>query len=215
MTAHLTDFKVSYFSVPKCACTSIKSMLFEAENGFEWRDFKANGQIHYVHSVYKSLPHEKTMRQCPEDHWKFAVLREPVSRLISCYKNRFMSGRGRKQINAKLEKVAELGLEARPDFDGFVTHFEAYCDLAPDVRAHAVPTTRFLGEDAEYFDRIYTIKQLDEMRSDLKVRVPELPEMPHLQTRGKDVPVAAPSKDSVARIEEIYARDYDIYSAFF
>ena len=43
MPVILPDHKLSYFFVPKVACTSLKYMFYEVENGRRFEPFRING----------------------------------------------------------------------------------------------------------------------------------------------------------------------------
>ncbi len=215
MCVHLEEYKVSYFAVPKCACTSLKTMFFEVENGFAWRNYVANSKKIWVHNAYPSLPFEKARKQSAPGFWKFAVLRSPVERLVSCYRNRLMRGRGRQQLLARAGELEARGLSRTPDFAGFMEHFDDYCDLSPDVKAHSRPLSFFLGTDPGYFDRLFRLSELAEVMAELRQRITKLPELLHLQTRGADVQIGKVHSRTEQQIRKLFDEDYRLFGAHF
>lgn len=82
--------KISYYPVPKCACTSLKLVFFRIENGYDFRNFRVNGKMRYIHSFYASRKFANARDLDGDDHFRFAVVRDPVERLLSCYSNRVL-----------------------------------------------------------------------------------------------------------------------------
>jgi hypothetical protein len=60
MGCHLDRYGLSYFPVPKCACSSLKAFFFELENGRPFQNYRANGKVIHIHHVYRTLPFETT-----------------------------------------------------------------------------------------------------------------------------------------------------------
>ena len=212
MTVHNTKYNMSYFTAPKCASTSLKTLFFFLENGFEWQPFARNGRPMDIHNVYPTQLFDVAKGDVPPNAWTFAVIRNPMQRLISCYKNRVRTGRGKKQLNNQRAKVQAMGLSVEPTFDEFVTSLDAYRELSGDIRWHSDPLVNFLGNDAGFFDRIYTLNELDQLYADLNAKCDAVPQLEHLQRRGKNVVVDLVADDMKNKIRAFYARDYDIFS---
>lgn len=215
MCIHLADYKVSYFAVPKCACTSLKTMFFEVENGFEWRKFKANGKDFWVHNAYPTLEFEAARRNAPNENWKFAVLRNPMDRLVSCYRNRVMRGRGQKQLQSRSPELVAKGLNTKPDFGTFVAEYDTFCALSSDIKGHSRPLSYFLGRDPSYYDRLFRLSELKELMTELGHRITNLPQLMHLQTRGAETWVGEITDGTRNRIRELFDEDYKLFGAHF
>jgi len=215
MCVHLKEYKVSYFAVPKCAWTSLKTLFFQVENGRPWSSFKVNGRDFWVHNAYPSLQFADAQALTAPGFWKFAILRDPISRLESCYHNRLMRGRGHKQLLANRDELDRRGLKLRPSFAQFVDRYEDYCDMSWDVRGHSRPLSFFLGREPGYFDRLFRLSELGDLIAELGRRIANLPELLHLQTRGKDIEVGRVGRKTKRQIEEIFGEDFQLFGAYF
>lgn len=91
---YLPEQNLVYIPIPKNACTSIKQALHEIEFGYL---FNANllefNDYQEIHEYYQLRPHAFTgvnRLKRKTNVTRFAVIRDPVERLISCYRNRVL-----------------------------------------------------------------------------------------------------------------------------
>ncbi|PRY23242.1 sulfotransferase family protein [Aliiruegeria haliotis] len=215
MSVHLFKHEVSYFSVPKCACTSLKLCFFEIENGFPFRSYTANGVSKHIHNAaYPSVPYAKVRRGRIASHWKAAVVRHPIGRVLSCFKNRV-------EYHGELDNVAltdedrENGVVTSPDLPTFIRHLERYKDLSPPVRHHAEPLSHFLGTDPGYFDRIYPISKVDEFAEEIGRRTGRIVKVGREQVSGSKASRKDLSAEEVSKLETLFAEDLELYGEFF
>ena len=215
MGVHLDQYGISYFSVPKCACTSIKHFFFEIENGFEFKRFRVNGEMRHIHNaVYGSLPFKEEVEKAGAQNWKIAVVRDPISRFLSCYSNKVLK-------KAVLEKVTlsdadrKAGLSNAPDLSSYVRDFEGYSRVSKVIYRHTRPMTDYLGSDPSYFDKVYPIGRLDQLVEDVKKRVGDVPALRRRQGNSPKISADALSADETQKIRAIYARDYEVFGALF
>lgn len=75
--------KVVYIPIPKVACTSIKIALMSSEAGH------ANSHDEYM-NIHTSTAHYMvhSIASYQRDYFKFAFVRNPFDRLVSCYKDK-------------------------------------------------------------------------------------------------------------------------------
>lgn len=220
MTVHLGDSGVSYFSVPKCGCTSLKSLFFEHVHGLTFEEAKADahpavGDVEWVHGVYPSLQFAKTAAAAPAGGWRFAVIRDPFGRIVSCYRNRVRAGKARRQMQARADRLRAKGLSPEPSLEEFIERLPRYRRMIGDIRGHSMPLSHFLGTDPAYFDRIYTLRDMDVLHDDLRARLGPLPPLPHLQTRGPGMSVHDLSRAARDRIARVYAEDIELFGHLF
>lgn len=78
----LEDKKLVYVSIPKVACTSIKSAMFEPET-----DAVNMNEYMTVHSRAEEFRTVKLTRQ-QKNYFVFAFVRNPFDRLVSCYEDK-------------------------------------------------------------------------------------------------------------------------------
>jgi len=209
----LKKFGLSIMLVPKGASTSIKHLAFEIENGYPFKPYVVNSRKRFIHQLYHSR-----MFNADKDtvNWNgdvFAVIRDPVDRILSCHSNRVMHY-GELDSIALTDEDKELGVEARPSFELFIEHLDRYRQLSDKIKHHSLPMEKFLGNRADRYTRIFDSADLTELWEDLRQRVGTLPEVPHEQTGGADKKERTISKATLDRIYQIFANDYEAYGGF-
>lgn len=213
MAVVLRKYGLSIMLVPKGASTTIKHLAFEIENGRPFEPYMANSQKRYIHQLYHSslFKHGEKMVNWKRD--VFAVVRDPVERILSCHSNRVLHLGELDKITLTDEDI-EAGLTERPSFEVFIEHLQRYRQLSDKIKHHSLPMVRFLGDKADRYTRIFDSADLSELWDDLRERVGHLPEVPHEQTGGGDDKVRTMSKATLDMILRHYASDYDTYGDF-
>lgn len=214
MSVFLWKAKLTYVSVPKVACTSIKRMFFEIENGKPFNVFHTNGHMWHIHNFYKGhafgdLPHRRIA-----DHRRLAVVRDPVQRVLSCYSNRVVH-HGKLTAKAAGPALERAGLKPAPDLGEFVDQFEAYRAVSPDVQHHSQSLIHSLGEDPGFYARVYDIRELGDFVADVGAHLGRELVLGRHQTGGpKFTPddLTAAQRD---RLMQIFAEDYRIWGRHF
>ncbi|MFD0981599.1 sulfotransferase family 2 domain-containing protein [Tropicimonas aquimaris] len=210
MTFYLKKHDLTYVSVPKCACTSLKQFFFHIHNGFEFRRFNINGQTYTIHKLASSIPFENLDTKSTRNHRKIAVVREPVGRLVSCYANKVVDGRilEKPKVARNLER---RGLSTTPTIHDFVRDLSAYQAASPNILHHSRPLSYFLGRDPSYFDKLFSLREMSSLIEYVADVVGEVPSLPHSQkSTSSDVAKQITSEDR-ERIEKIYAEDLEIF----
>lgn len=214
MSVFLWDHRLTYVSLPKAACTSLKHMFFEIENGFAFRAFQANGRAQHIHNAaYPSRPFARLPHGRIAGHLRLAVLRDPVSRFLSGYSNRVLHHR-----ELAPERIApehrRQGASPDPDLAEFLDKLEIYRAASPSIRHHTEPMVGFLGPDPGYYGGLYDISRLEDFRRRLEEVLGRPVEIPHRQTGGPKLGPEALSAAQRQRLERIYAEDYRLYGRF-
>lgn len=211
MTVILPDHKLFYAAVPKVACTSIKYMFFEFENGVPFTKFKVNGKVRHIHTAaYPSLLREKFPEARIAGFHRVAVLRDPVERLLSAYGNRILKHR---TLSRKKTALPD-GLPADPDLDAFVDNLEAYARHSPIIRHHILPMVDFLGNDPGYFVRLYPMQDLDRFVQDMSERLGTDLHLGRHQSGGPRLGTDRLSSARIAKLRDIYREDYRAFGRF-
>jgi hypothetical protein len=211
MTVHLYDFGLSYFAVPKVACTSIKTALFKVENGFDFREFKANGRNKYIHdSAYQTLNFDQQDLAKIANHVKFAVVRDPVERVVSCYNNRVITYR---ELSEKYisKAVIEKGLRPNPSLEEFVDNIEAYRHESYSIRHHTDELAKFLGTDRLFFSEIFSFRDLDRFALECSKITGQPVVLGRLQVSKSRYKVKDLPTERVNFLRDIYRNDYEIF----
>lgn len=214
MAIFLEKHGLAYFSVPKCACSTLKRLLFQLENEFPFHMYRANGRLVHIHSVYPTHRMNQSSRKQAEGMYKFAVVRDPVSRILSCYRNRVVF-RGELSRNHIQGVKRFSGLPPDPDLSTFIKHLERYRLISRPIAHHSQKLSYFLGKNPNWFDKIYDIRQTDELIQDLGNRVGNLPPIERSQIGGPKVSRADLSLQEINKIHKIYNEDYKIFGRFF
>lgn len=213
MTVILKDLKLSYVAVPKVACTSIKTMLFEVENGFAFRPFSANGRTWWIHDLYRSIPFTDQRQDLMADHRRLTVVRDPIQRLLSCYANRVVHHRELSRDKAR-KQLRNTELPFNPDLSTFVAHLAEYMQRVESIRHHALPMTEYLGADPAWYAQIYPMARLGDFVADVSAVAGRPLALARMQTGGPKITPDALSEAETVRLRQFYAEDYALYGAF-
>jgi hypothetical protein len=191
--------KMTYFHAPKCASRTILGwMAFvqkpSIQENIEFRDSFLLGDYPKITRTTKEVPFSEIRNQL-----KFCVVRDPVDRFVSAYKDRVL--RYQREEVSVFPTIQHL-LSDLQGAKKFRTLFH-----------HLKPMVSFYGENPGIFDWVFSFSRLNEVRdflaSEYDVPLPQL----HLQSSSKvETPELAP--DEVTFIQELYAPDYEIYGKF-
>lgn len=215
MPVHLDKHKLTYFSVPKVACSSLKRFFFQIENGFEFRPFRMNGERYGIHRFAPCIPLNKVDTGKSQGHIKIAVVRDPWRRILSCYADKVV---GSKVLHGKefTPEQKRLGLTPEPSIDNFIDLLPHYREASWVIRHHSAPLSHFLGSDPAFFDRIFSIKNLSEFTSYVADYVGEVPVLQHTNKRPADSVVLSSEEETRNRnkIDKAYSEDLELYERY-
>jgi hypothetical protein len=207
----LPKFNVIYVKNPKAACSTILVWLDRMHTGDFEHEFTNVHKQHRLPEV-KEVGWPRVSRMLSGSAYRFSFVRNPVRRFESVYWDKIVhSVRWRPQVQAV------LGLPEDPDspltFEQFLDAVEQQ-DPISGMNPHWRPQHVNLMHPLLKFDRI---GRLENFNTDLD-RIREeagLPDVP-LQVRnvskhkdGSSVYDGRP--DLVRRVEELYAKDFEIY----
>ena len=212
---HLERFGLCYIPIPKNACSSIKHALYEIEFDRPF-DYAYHGEWGYadIHDYYKKRPGAFTsaenLRQKTGQEI-FAVIRDPVKRLISCYRNRVVDLKDLEKSRIVLEHD---GLPVEPDINTFILNLEHYRSRNKIIEHHSRPQSDFLDDSLDYLDCIFRISELDELKSMLRKYRPGL-EMRAEKSGGPSFGLADLSREALDKAVSFYERDYQLLSEYY
>ncbi|SNS87798.1 sulfotransferase family 2 domain-containing protein [Tropicimonas sediminicola] len=214
MTVHLYQHGFSYISVPKCSSTSLKFLFFEIENGRPFEPYTENGTHWHIHNAaYPFVPFEKLPHDRIAGHRRVCVVREPVSRLLSCYANRVVARGDLNTLDLSPEQ-RDRGVVEAPDIGTFIRFLPEYRALSGVVAHHCEPLSHFLGRDPAYFDRIYNTGQVEDFVADLAEAIGPVPEVGRRTTSRSRSFAGDLTPQDRARIHELFAEDLEIFGAY-
>ena len=199
-----------YAPIQKVACSSIKASLVDHFCSSQ-KIRRPEPKHKFVHKYFWSQPQFWMTLDAlaKSDLFKFCVVRDPVDRFISGYRNRIFDNED--LIAGQTKEMNGEELPKFPDIDFFALHLAEYCAANERIDWHFRPQAQIIGEPAA-FDRIYDISEIDVLYSDLKERcgvelnrhrrnVSRAPEPTHLSPAAKKA------------VTEFYRADYDAFAA--
>ena len=208
-----TKLKVLYYPVPKVAGTSIRHALFEADNGFAYRDMLLGGKKIELNHIYGAKTTPFVPAKPAAGVAKIAVVRDPLERLVSVYRNRVLYYNQTKSSELTKFKV-DPGLPPKPDIETFVMNLHEYRKV-PGIAHHTNPHVHFLGKDLDYFDRVFRFEQLAEFEAWLSARAKKPVRLPKLRTEGPEIPPSVLSARATKRVYKLYAHDYTLLKGIY
>ena len=190
-----------YYPVPKNANTSLKLFLLDhlglLENfniNFDKRQSDFNGEEREIERNFLDfIPLKQRYSPIPENQGliRMAVIRDPLKRFISSYKNRVLFHKDRHFGNLKVDEVLSI-LE-----DGYFAN------------THFLPQSYFLGKNPKNFDLIKDVKNLGEIEERINKFFGQKKKIPQLQTGGNEFELELNNKQ-IKRIKKIYSEDYEL-----
>jgi len=212
---YLPEQNLIYIPIPKNACTSIMHALHEIEFGIAY-DHHAHREKGYrdIHDYYQKRKHSFTgvdELKKREGIRTFAVIRDPVKRLISCYRNRVVDLKDLEKSKAALRQ-RKLPLE--PDIDTFVLNLKEYQQVNKIIEHHSRPQASFLGYSLCYLDEIIPIEDLARVKKLLKGYKPDL-ELRTAKSGGSSFGLKDLSSEALEAAITYYQEDYSLLAAYY
>ena len=159
MSAAIVErYNLAYFAVPKAGSTSMKAVIYDLEHDRAW-----TGPPNKVHPEYRTFPLTPKDFSDTEGYFRFAIVRDPIGRLLSAYGNRVHARRdisrslhGRRQ-HLKF-RVAHPRRSLFPSAADFYSHLETYQKVSYSIWHHTASISNFIGTDLSVFDAVYRLE---------------------------------------------------------
>lgn len=204
-------YRIAYFSIPKVACSSIKRMVMTLDP-----PRYSHVDQNHVHKAYPSSPFHKCDLESISDYWKFAVVRDPVRRLLSCYSSKVVTGRVLHRLDPEqLRTDSGDMLSPDPDPDTFFERLREYRHASPIIRRHSARYRRYIGEDLSFFDAIFPIEDLPDMVAALTDRTGQDVTLRHDNRSPSRIPFDDLSSQAKRRIGRYCREDYALLNAYY
>lgn len=215
-------FAYAYYHVPKCACTTLKNMLWRAELAGgarvlpEWDSLHVHGAVHDPRSPWLTqrgaIASELAREQ--EDRFWFVVVRNPYARILSAYQWLFIDGNDQ----TRAENYEKLGWNS-PELPSFPTFVELVSlQHEWEMDHHWAPISSFVPLDDIAFDAVVHMEHFSRKMPEVMERIFGRREAfdaglrmfkssaPDWETSLKAIPTA-----TLEAIEKIYARDFEAF----
>jgi hypothetical protein len=205
---------IAYFPIPKNCGTSIRHLLYQIEHGVQFRSFTREGRTMELWMRYPAVPIADVSLDELNGLSKIVVVRDPVERLVSVYRNRV-----RHYGEIETADFDALGLPSTlpraPDFDAFCAHLPQYRKIV-SINHHTRPQSVYIGSDLGLFDHVFRFERLNDLISFLSDRNGSAVTLPRLRTEGaarSEISISGRSYDLIARYYRAdYARFEGLYS---
>ena len=214
MPVILDKLKLSYTPVPKVACTSLKTMLFEVENGRDFVPFQRNGQEFHIHNVYQSTVFDPRLKERLATYRRLLLVRDPIQRFLSAYSNRVVHHRELSSEKSHKNLVAH-DLAPNPNLQEFVAKIRQYMITVDSIDHHTRPLVDFAGIDARFYTRIYKMHEIEVMVHDISSIVGRPLTLKRLQTGGPKLGIDELDRSAIDILREFYAEDYRVFGEYF
>lgn len=211
----LPELKLIYIPIPKNACTSVKQALHQIEFGREFDRIRPiNDPYGDVHDYYKKRADAFTSVQHLHelsDHTCFTIIRDPLERMISCYRNRVVDLEDLKQSTDALKKMK---LPVKPDLNCFVLNLKKYRQASKNIEHHSRPQASFLGDTLSYLDHVYTIERIGDLFDWLQTVSPGFT-MLSRKSGGTSVDLSELSDKALRYAIRFYRKDYELLRTYY
>lgn len=224
MAIVLKDLGLTYFSIPKVANTSLKQYLYHAETGRPWAEApEAHNNVHYYWRNLRGFPTVPPRnidaflrKNGAKDSWSFALVRDPIKRLLSAFSNRVEHHKDIKKNNLPLTLVHRLlNVPQDPSLEQFFNRFDSYRTLHGIIKTHTDPQSVFLGGRLDHLDAIFRIEDIGALHKELVKRTGLEIALPHSETGGKKYTIDDLDDQTWDKLVKITAPEYEFLEGLY
>lgn len=146
------------------------------------------------------------------EYYKFAVVREPVERFVSAYRNRILLNRDLKGVR-KINSIESAS--SPPSINEFAMDLEWYIQRLPIVDEHFSPQGERLGHNLSICDEIFPMERLCDLEEKLVQIVGRRAHMPRKQTGGPKMGLEVLSREALEKLITFYEPDYVLLADYY
>lgn len=207
----LEDYKAIYIPIPKVACSTLKRICADLLA----MPLPTHDLAEEIHLLHFPCVKKYKIKDEYNDYFKFSFVRNPWSRLVSCYNDKINYNKGHvyeKYENPFIEYLKKMKLFSKDmSFERFV---EVICDVPDEsAEAHFRSQHLFITDECGNIlvDFIGRFEQLDSgfgfISEKLKVKI----DLPHIR-QGKSRSYKDYYTEKTARlVERRYERDIEMF----
>jgi hypothetical protein len=205
-------FGICYYPAPKVANTSLKHVMHRLRTGAGFvGEEKPDGGRTHIHQAYGTPLFSKVEHEAYADMLRFAVVRDPIDRLLSTWGNRVVHHGELSEAKADAASMRAKKLAFDPDLTTFLDRLEDYLEMSRSVRLHALPLVEFLGPSPQFFHLLFDISQLPQLVQFLQATTGREITLPHRQADGPKARRDDLTPAQIRKLEAHYATDYESF----
>lgn len=193
--------KMLFVPIPKCASSTVKNYFSVALFGEYFGEM-----VHFQHPELYRIVTAEDLATTFRDYHRFAVVRDPISRLTSYFIHNIKSGSLAKEAFGRQEFMEYA---TRPGPRQVRKSFHAYRQLFKDFRHHTDPACGFLDPIRSELDTIYQMSDLEELRHRIERTYGCELEDKRAMVSQPDADLKAELTEVFKALEPFYTKDYD------
>ena len=202
------QYQLAYFPIPKSACTSISQMLYQVINDTPFVDDGSDEALLNIHDYFDAGFSELSLDEY-KNYFKFTVVRDPIERFISAYRNRII-------YHGDLDDVlASMELSDRPSINEFAMDLESHISRCLSVELHFQPVHFRLGSDLSILDKVFPIEEINKVATLISKAIGRNIVLPHVQTGGPKYTVHDLSSNVLEKLIGFYQKDYELLTPYY
>lgn len=213
MVVHIDAYKIAYMPLPKAACTSVKAGLALVDPAIDTSLDVIKDNPDIVHGYYQTSRFRPHRWEAYEGWWRFAVVRDPLKRLLSAYTDRVVK-RQDLYKSPKLKR-ADATLPRDPDPDFFFQHLPEYRQAASVIKHHVLPAHLFIGTKPRRYDRVYKIEELGALAADLSEKIGQDVSLPRFNESSAKLDYDDLEPETQSCIRNTLKEDYEQLDAYY
>lgn len=197
--------KIAFSLIQKNACTSLSYAIYHAETG---EDLSHLSDQH-IHTYYQKQGVVTSLASY-EDYFKFAVVRDPIKRFISAFRNRALF-----HLDLKEMENPRDDLLTEPSINYFIEKLDDYLARSQKLEMHTLPQCVYLNRRLDQMDAIFQIEEMSRLEGKLTKIIGEPFSLPRRQTGGPKISLADLTPASFEKLLSFYKEDYVFLSDYY
>lgn len=219
----LSDLQIGYQNIPKVATTSMFNWMYACVSLIRTGEIPSEPMDRRKLFLSTKASMAVTVDNLPaavapfQDHFRFALTRDPVRRFLSMYSNRVLHHGELAEDSPRFDRVGAAGLAPTPEINVLVDRLEAYCQTQGSIAHHSRPMMEFLGPDLSVYDRIADLAEINTIIDELKAHfvarglgaaLTNAPSLGRSQTGGPKLGLDVLNPYSFEKLLDFYREDY-------
>lgn len=197
--------KIAFLLIPKNACTSISHGIYEIDTGEE---YPVNA-VEHIHKYYHPQGVFTNINDY-DDYFKFVVVRDPIKRFVSAFRNRVCFHKDLHGMDAPSEN-----LTPDPSLNYFIENLAEYVDRSTKLEMHVMPQCVLFNRRLDLLDAVFPIEEVPKLEGKLSEIIGEPFSFPRQQTGGPEMSLADLTPASFEKLLSFYAEDYALLSDYY